>query len=100
LHLRLWAALLVCSVYDKEEDARECSLWQLALDVSYQGPWTIIEAGVARGRKIASWPSLKTALRNAGAAWVNAQVTVDGKLVSSQKPDEIPAFNQEDDQFL
>ena len=57
------------------------------------GPWTIIEAGVARGRRIASWPSLKTDLQNAGAEWVDEQVVVDGNLVSSRKPDDIPAFN-------
>ena len=57
------------------------------------GPWTIIEAGAARGRRIASWPSLKTDLQNAGAEWVDEQVVVDGNLVSSRKPDDIPAFN-------
>ena len=57
------------------------------------GPWTVIEAGAARGRRIASWPSLKTDLRNAGAEWVDEQVVVDGNLVSSRKPDDIPAFN-------
>jgi protease I len=59
------------------------------------GPWTVIEAGVARGRRIASWPSLKTDLRNAGAEWVDQEVVVDGNLVSSRKPDDIPAFNRE-----
>jgi len=59
------------------------------------GPWTIIEAGVARGRRIASWPSLETDLRNAGAEWVNEEVVVDGKMISSRKPDDIPAFNRE-----
>jgi protease I len=59
------------------------------------GPWTIIEAGEARGKKIASWPSLKTDLRNAGAEWIDEQVVVDGNLVSSRKPDDIPAFNRE-----
>lgn len=58
------------------------------------GPWTIIEAGVARGRKIASWPSLKTDLRNAGAEWVDNEAVVDGNLVSARKPDDIPAFNK------
>jgi protease I len=58
-------------------------------------PWTVIEAGVARGRRIASWPSLKTDLRNAGAEWVDQEVVVDGNLVSSRKPDDIPAFNRE-----
>ncbi len=59
------------------------------------GPWTIIEAGAARGRRIASWPSLKTDLRNAGAEWKDEEVVVDGNLVSSRKPDDIPAFNRE-----
>ncbi|WP_165235391.1 type 1 glutamine amidotransferase domain-containing protein [Aquisphaera insulae] len=58
------------------------------------GPWTIIEAGAARGRRIASWPSLKTDLRNAGAEWVDEEAVVDGNLVSSRKPDDIPAFNR------
>ncbi len=59
------------------------------------GPWTIIEAAEARGRRIASWPSLKTDLRNAGAQWVDEEVVVDGNLVTSRKPDDIPAFNRE-----
>lgn len=59
------------------------------------GPWTIIEAGAAQGRRIASWPSLKTDLRNAGAEWVDREAVVDGNLVSSRKPDDIPAFNRE-----
>ena len=58
------------------------------------GPWTVIEAGAARGRRIASWPSLRTDLRNAGAEWVDEEAVVDGNLVSSRKPDDIPAFNQ------
>jgi protease I len=59
------------------------------------GPWTVIEAGAARGRRIASWPSLKTDLRNAGAEWMDREVVVDNNLVSSRKPDDIPAFNRE-----
>jgi protease I len=59
------------------------------------GPWTVIEAGAARGRRIAAWPSLKTDLRNAGAEWIDEEVVVDGNLVSSRKPDDIPAFNRE-----
>jgi protease I len=59
------------------------------------GPWTIIETGHARGKHIASWPSLKTDLRNAGAQWMDREVVVDGNLVSSRKPDDIPAFNRE-----
>jgi protease I len=59
------------------------------------GPWSVIEAGAARGRKIASWPSIKTDLRNAGAEWIDQEVVVDGNLVSSRKPADIPAFNRE-----
>ena len=58
------------------------------------GPWTIIEAGAARGKRIASWPSLKTDLRNAGAEWVDQEAVVDGNLVSARKPDDLPAFNR------
>lgn len=58
------------------------------------GPWTLIEAGVVRGRTLTSWPSLKTDLVNAGAMWVDQEVCVDHGLVSSRKPDDIPAFNQ------
>jgi protease I len=58
------------------------------------GPWTVIEAGAARGRRIASWPSLKTDLHNAGAQWVDEEAVVDGNLVSARKPDDIPAFNR------
>jgi len=59
------------------------------------GPWTVIEAGAAEGRRIASWPSLKTDLRNAGAEWIDKEVVVDDNMVSSRKPDDIPAFNRE-----
>jgi protease I len=59
------------------------------------GPWTVIETGEARGRRIASWPSLRTDLRNAGAEWIDREVVVDRGLVSSRKPDDIPAFNRE-----
>jgi protease I len=59
------------------------------------GPWTVIEAGAARGRQMTSWPSLKTDLRNAGANWVDKEVVVDQKLVTSRNPDDIPAFIRE-----
>jgi protease I len=59
------------------------------------GPWMVIESGGASGRRLTSWPSLKTDLRNAGARWVDEEVVVDGTLVSSRKPDDIPAFNRE-----
>jgi deglycase len=64
------------------------------VSVICHGPWTVIEAGAARGRRIASWPSLKTDLRNAGAEWMDQEVVTDGNLVSSRKPDDIPAFNR------
>ncbi|MGZ5330480.1 MAG: type 1 glutamine amidotransferase domain-containing protein [Solirubrobacterales bacterium] len=56
-------------------------------------PWTLIEADVVEGRKLTSWPSLQTDLRNAGAEWVDEEVVVDSGLVTSRKPDDIPAFN-------
>jgi protease I len=56
-------------------------------------PWTLVEAGVLDGRTVTSWPSLETDLRNAGAAWVDEEVHVDQGLVTSRKPDDIPAFN-------
>jgi protease I len=59
------------------------------------GPWSVIEAGAARGRRITSWPSLKTDLKNAGADWVDQEVVVDRGLTTSRNPDDIPAFNRE-----
>jgi protease I len=59
------------------------------------GPWTLIEAGAVRGHTMTSWPSLKTDLKNAGANWVDKEVIRDGQLVTSRKPDDIPAFNRE-----
>jgi protease I len=56
------------------------------------GPWTLVEADVVRGRTITSWPSVQTDLRNAGANWVDEEVHVDQGLVSSRKPDDLPAF--------
>jgi protease I len=58
------------------------------------GPWTLIEAGFVKGKKMTSWPSLKTDLSNAGAIWVDEEVVVDNGLVTSRKPDDIPAFNK------
>jgi protease I len=56
-------------------------------------PWTLVEADVLRGRKVTSWPSLQTDIRNAGATWVDEQVVVDQGLVTSRKPDDLDAFN-------
>ena len=58
------------------------------------GPWVLIEAGVARGRTLTSWPTLATDIRNAGGTWVDRAVVVDGGIVTSRKPDDIPAFNE------
>jgi len=58
------------------------------------GPWLLVEADVARGRNVTSWPSLQTDLRNAGASWSDSQVVTDHGLVTSRKPDDIPAFNK------
>lgn len=58
------------------------------------GPWMLVEANVVRGRTVTSWPSLRTDLRNAGADWVDREVVTDEGLVTSRKPDDIPAFNR------
>jgi protease I len=57
------------------------------------GPWTLIDAGVVKGRKLTSYESIQTDLKNAGAHWVDQEVVVDNGLVTSRKPDDIPAFN-------
>jgi protease I len=59
------------------------------------GPWTLIEAGAVRGKRMTSWPSLQTDLRNAGANWVDETVVRDGRLVTSRKPDDLPVFCRE-----
>ena len=58
------------------------------------GPWTLIEADALRDRRVTSWPSLKTDLRNAGAIWVDGEVIEDRGLITSRNPEDIPAFNQ------
>ncbi len=57
------------------------------------GPWTLVEAGVVKGLTLTSWPSLKTDITNAGGVWIDAEVIGDRNLVTSRKPDDIPAFN-------
>ena len=59
------------------------------------GPWVLVESGVVRGKRVTSWPTLETDIRNAGGDWVDEEVVVDGNLVTSRKPDDIPAFNRE-----
>lgn len=58
------------------------------------GPWTLVEADVVRGRRLTSYPSIRTDLRNAGAEWVDEEVVVDHGLVTSRDPDDLPAFNR------
>jgi protease I len=59
------------------------------------GPWMLIEAGAVKGRTLTSWPSLKTDIQNAGGRWVDQEAAVDGNLVTSRNPKDIPAFNRE-----
>ena len=67
---------------------------QKPMAVICHGPWMLVESGVARGHRVTSWPSLKTDLINAGADWVDQPVVQDRLLVTSRKPDDIPAFNK------
>jgi protease I len=59
------------------------------------GPWMLIEAGAVQGRTVTSWPSLKTDIQNAGGSWIDQEAVVDGNLVTSRNPQDIPAFNRE-----
>lgn len=58
------------------------------------GPWTLLETGALAGKTVTSWPSLKTDLKNAGANWVDKEVVADGRIITSRKPDDIPAFSK------
>jgi len=58
------------------------------------GPWLLVNSGLAKDRKLTSWPSLRKDLENAGAQWQDAEVVVDGRLITSRKPDDIPAFSE------
>ncbi|WP_315129334.1 type 1 glutamine amidotransferase domain-containing protein [Comamonas antarctica] len=84
-----------------DEDARafvkQIAAQAKPIAVICHGPWLLIDAELVKGRTLTSWPSLKVDLKNAGAQWVDAEVQVDQQLVSSRKPDDIPAFNE---QFL
>jgi len=73
---------------------REFAESKKPMAVICHGPWVLVEAGVARGRTLTSWPSLQTDIRNAGGNWVDQEVVVDEGLVTSRKPDDIPAFNK------
>src|SRR5215216_6761647 len=72
--------------------ARSCFEAGKPVAVICHGPWTLVEADVVRDRTITSWPSLRTDIRNAGGNWVDEEVVVDNGLVSSRKPDDLPAF--------
>jgi protease I len=74
---------------------RRCFDAQRPVGVICHGPWILAEAKVLEGRTLTSWPSLETDLENAGATWVDEEVHVDGALVSSRKPDDLPAFCRE-----
>jgi deglycase len=65
------------------------------LAVICHGPWVLVEAGVVRGKRLTSWPTLETDIRNAGGEWVDEEVVVDDNIVTSRKPDDIPAFTRE-----
>jgi protease I len=58
------------------------------------GPWMLIEAGVVKGKTVTSWPSIRTDLENAGANWVDREAVEDGNLITSRKPDDLPAFSK------
>ncbi|MFP5390492.1 MAG: type 1 glutamine amidotransferase domain-containing protein [Gammaproteobacteria bacterium] len=72
---------------------RDFAAEQKPIGAICHGPWTLIDAGVAQARHLTSWPSLQNDLRNAGAEWSDDEVVVDGMLVTSRKPDDLPAFN-------
>ena len=57
------------------------------------GPWMLVESGAVNGRQVTSWPSLRTDIENAGGHWVDREVVVDEGIVTSRKPDDLPAFN-------
>ena len=94
-----------CVVNDNAEVGEEAMVAALAFVKAFfdeqkpvavicHGPWTLIDAGVVRGRRITSYPTLQTDLKNAGAEWMDQEVVVDRGLISSRKPDDIPVFNR------
>jgi protease I len=77
---------------DAQQIVREAYETDKVLAVICHGPWLLVNAGIAEGRRLTSYPSLSLDLKNAGATWVDEEVVVDGKLITSRKPDDIPAF--------
>lgn len=76
------------------EIVREMAALERPIAAICHGPWLLAEADLIRGRTVTSWPSIRTDLRNAGATVVDQEVAVDGNLITSRKPDDIPAFSQ------
>ena len=77
-----------------QELVRDAARAEKPIAVICHGGWLLISAGLVKGKRITSWPSLTDDMKNAGAQWVDQEVVVDGNLISSRKPDDIPAFNQ------
>ena len=73
---------------------RDAAVANKPIAVICHGGWLLISAGLVKGKRMTSWPSLTDDLKNAGADWVDQEVVVDGQLISSRKPDDIPAFSQ------
>lgn len=72
--------------------ARECLAAGLPVAAICHAPWTLVEADVLKGRRLTSWPSLQTDIRNAGGEWTDEEVVIDGNLITSRNPDDLPAF--------
>ena len=73
---------------------RDFGMSKKPMAVICHGPWMLVESGIVRGRTVTSWPTLQTDIRNAGGKWVDKEVVVDEGIVTSRKPDDIPAFNK------
>lgn len=78
---------------DAQKLVRQINQQGKPIAVICHGPWLLISAGLVKGRKLTSWPSLQADLENAGAHWVDAEVVVEHNWISSRTPDDIPAFN-------
>lgn len=77
-----------------QELVRDAARANKLIAVICHGGWLLISSGLVKGKKITSWPSLQDDMNNAGATWLDQEVVIDGQLISSRKPDDIPAFNQ------
>jgi protease I len=77
---------------DAQSIVQEANDAEKVLAVICHGPWLLVSAGLAKGRRLTSYPSLSVDLENAGATWVDEEVVVDGNLITSRNPDDLPAF--------